>query len=831
MAAAPLGKAYIQISADLSTFPAELRAKLLAAFKEATAGLDFPELEDAARKGGEEAGVALADEFAQKVEPRMKESGKKSGQSWMRGFGSVLSALGASLLPVLIALAVEMGAALAPVVAALSAAIPAVLGGLIAGAGTLMLAFHGVGAAISAAFAGDPAKLAAAMAKLAPAAREFVGEIQKAKPALSDLQKTIQQAFFVQLEGSITRLVNTLVPMLRVQLSGLASDMGRMGASVASALSGGKGDIATILADARKALAPMVPAMGQLVSAFLKLGAAAGPFLVALSTGLAGVLTKFSNFVSTQAASGGLAKLFNDALVVLRSLGDTLSQAFGVINDIVRALQSTGSDAIGFLGGILGMLNQIFASAAGQNALAAVFNLLNQALSAVFQILQPLLPPLMVFIGALGDQLAQAIIDLTPGLVGISTALGRLLTDITPLLPVIGALSGAIGPILTFLTSQPGLLEAATIAWAAYKLAVAAANVVQATFIAEEAATPWGLIILAIAAIVIGIVMLVQHWQTVEKWGKSAWNAISDAAVAAWHWMEKAWNAVSNFVTGVGTWFQQLPGRILAFIEGLPGMLADLIMRAFNEAATAAGTAIGLLIGAVILLPPKIIGALIGLGAMLGNLFVQAWDWSVNATAAGLDRLIGFVSSLPGRIMSFINSIPSMLSAAFTTAWHWAYNAVVNGANSVINFISGLPGRIRGFMDGVGHDILGGLKSGINSVISSFNHGLDNASGFLHIGLPHIPMLAKGGIVSSPTLAMLGEGGGREVVIPLSNASQAQALAQQSGLLNMLSVPSRAPNVNVFATLGDGTILEVIDKRVEAGISQEADALAHGTRS
>jgi hypothetical protein len=36
------------------------------------------------------------------------------------------------------------------------------------------------------------------------------------------------------------------------------------------------------------------------------------------------------------------------------------------------------------------------------------------------------------------------------------------------------------------------------------------------------------------------------------------------------------------------------------------------------------------------------------------------------------------------------------------------------------------------------------------------------------IGFPNVPLLAAGGVVSSPTLAMVGEGQGREIVAPES---------------------------------------------------------------
>jgi hypothetical protein len=38
--------------------------------------------------------------------------------------------------------------------------------------------------------------------------------------------------------------------------------------------------------------------------------------------------------------------------------------------------------------------------------------------------------------------------------------------------------------------------------------------------------------------------------------------------------------------------------------------------------------------------------------------------------------------------------------------------------------------------------------------------------------VPNIPLLAQGGIVTSPTLAMIGEGAGPEAVIPLSRMNE-----------------------------------------------------------
>jgi len=60
-----------------------------------------------------------------------------------------------------------------------------------------------------------------------------------------------------------------------------------------------------------------------------------------------------------------------------------------------------------------------------------------------------------------------------------------------------------------------------------------------------------------------------------------------------------------------------------------------------------------------------------------------------------------------------------------------------------------------------------GGAAGIGSVADIFGT-MQSVAGFM----PNIPMLAEGGIVSSPTLAMIGEGGQSEAVIPLDRLGE-----------------------------------------------------------
>jgi hypothetical protein len=63
--------------------------------------------------------------------------------------------------------------------------------------------------------------------------------------------------------------------------------------------------------------------------------------------------------------------------------------------------------------------------------------------------------------------------------------------------------------------------------------------------------------------------------------------------------------------------------------------------------------------------------------------------------------------------------------------------------------------------------------------------------------MPNIPMLADGGIVTSPTLALIGEGNGPEAVIPLDRMSEFSANA--SGNNVTIHVNGGDPNAVVDA--------------------------------
>lgn len=118
----------------------------------------------------------------------------------------------------------------------------------------------------------------------------------------------------------------------------------------------------------------------------------------------------------------------------------------------------------------------------------------------------------------------------------------------------------------------------------------------------------------------------------------------------------------------------------------------------------------------------------------------------------------GLVDGIVSRVQGVRNAVVSI--------WSNIVNAVVGGIASGIRGVIGATGRII-------NSIIGGLNqliAGINKVRAAV--GL---STFSFVPLVTMPSFAEGGVVKGPTVALVGEGGEPEYIIPESKMAQASA--------------------------------------------------------
>lgn len=109
-----------------------------------------------------------------------------------------------------------------------------------------------------------------------------------------------------------------------------------------------------------------------------------------------------------------------------------------------------------------------------------------------------------------------------------------------------------------------------------------------------------------------------------------------------------------------------------------------------------------------------------------------------------------------------------------------AYDRIKTGGNQLVSWISGLPGRISNASRSMWDGIKNAFRGAINWVISRWNGLSFGIPGGSFMGMswpgmtmrtPDIPYLAQGGIVPATPggrLAVIGEGGQDEAVLPLS---------------------------------------------------------------
>ena len=206
----------------------------------------------------------------------------------------------------------------------------------------------------------------------------------------------------------------------------------------------------------------------------------------------------------------------------------------------------------------------------------------------------------------------------------------------------------------------------------------------------------------------------------------------------------------------------------IAFAKMISGWIATGAAATASAAETvAAGIAANLATGGMVLAIGLVVAAIVYLGThwketwdAVKEVVKVAWDW-IKEKVDWIWNLFTTVSPL-GIALKFL-----------LDHWKEIWEGIKSATSGAWDFIEGIINTIGAGIRG----FIGLIKAEINGLISLVNmviRGIDSISvdlpmGLGHIGfnIPEIPKLAEGGIVTSPTLAMIGEAGA-EAVIPLS---------------------------------------------------------------
>lgn len=230
----------------------------------------------------------------------------------------------------------------------------------------------------------------------------------------------------------------------------------------------------------------------------------------------------------------------------------------------------------------------------------------------------------------------------------------------------------------------------------------------------------------------------------------------------------KVLNILSNLnpiILGLTTLIASVTAVITALHEWITtGNITDEMLARLALGIAGIGFALSMLVGNPI---PALIGAI---GALV-TIIIKYKDQIWNAIVAVGKKIKAWWSQLMTFFKGELKAIGDFFSKFGKSIADGATTIVTNVGNKLKAFVTKIRNGFATFINW----IIDGINKLIDK-INGFGFDLPSILGGGHVGfnikkIDRIPMLAEGGIVNRPTMAMVGEAG-REAVIPLENNTE-----------------------------------------------------------
>lgn len=311
------------------------------------------------------------------------------------------------------------------------------------------------------------------------------------------------------------------------------------------------------------------------------------------------------------------------------------------------------------------------------------------------------------------------------------------------------------------------------------------ATAAQWAFNAAMTANPIGLIIAAIVALIAIFVLL----YTKVDWFREGVDAMVDGVVAAFQWL---WDMIKS----VYQWIVDNWQLLLAILTGPFGLAIKFIVDNWNTITE---------------IVQSVIDAIVGIMSTVFDILTTPYRLAYDAIRAGINAIPDVFRTVVATVKTVLSTVAEIITAPFRLGWEamkkvWStlqsvWNGYVNAiklaigvAQSVItapftaawNAITLTWSKAKSMFDGV----VSGIKTAFSTLASIIKAPFEaafkaikdlwnNTVGGFGFSVPSwvpgvggksfkIPKMAKGGIVTGPTIALLGEAG-REAVIPLND--------------------------------------------------------------
>ena len=449
-------------------------------------------------------------------------------------------------------------------------------------------------------------------------------------------------------------------------------------------------------------LADAIPgASGKLQEAMLKNGAYTGNFRDAMANGE----------ITSQEFNDALMQLgMNDGAIKAAESTQTFEGAFGNLEativdgaaNIVNTVKPYITGAVTALGDGIGKAMQWVNDFTGALMKTEGVQTFANGVKSIAGAVGSVIVPISGIIGYLFNFSGKA--D------GAGTAAQRL-SD------VLGFVGGILQSVGTFVQQNADWMQALAIAVMAgygafqlFSIIQTVVGFVKAFSVAETAATaaqwllnaamsanPIMILVVAIAALVAGIVWFCTQTET----GRQLWADFTGFLQATWQnitdFFQATWQNITQWFSNAAANIQNGWNALTAFIGSIPGRIQAFF-------------------------------------ASIGQWFVNKFNEARNGITGAFDNAVSFVSSIPGRITGFFGSISSWFADKFSEV----RNGIANGFDSAVSFVASIPwrilsalGNLGGLLWDAGASIMQGFLDGLKSVWHNITSFVGNIAGWI----------------------------------------------------------------------------------------------------
>lgn len=278
--------------------------------------------------------------------------------------------------------------------------------------------------------------------------------------------------------------------------------------------------------------------------------------------------------------------------------------------------------------------------------------------------------------------------------------------------------------------------------------------------------SPLGLVVAGIAAVVGILGYAYAKFESVRTAVGNLKDDFSDMVDSIKSVFTSLWeNILQPIIQNIQTQLKSLWDKHLSPLAEKLGLLAAAFAELFM-----------LIVGEI----SKVVSALID---KFGPAFSTVFGFIVDVVSTA----IGLVADILNGAITVLTGIIHFLIGIFKRDWEEAWQGIMEVAEGLWTGLEGIVKGVCNFIIDIINGFLGLIVDGLNAVIGGLQGAVDLANWVFGTDwqlstvpkIPKIPHLAQGGVITSPTMALVGEGKYDEAVIPLGDSPQMNEMIQK----------------------------------------------------